>query len=65
MLTVTDQPSIGTPFISVNPRQEEMKALIDIYREVMRTQDLLHQVLARINTPWYIRLWNWLRQFAY
>lgn len=54
---------------SPKPR-DDTKALRDIYREIVRVQDMIADVDERLQaietvlrTPWYRRLTDWLRSF--
>jgi hypothetical protein len=77
VLSVTDYPVIGAPMIGVQsipdwieknvyPRApEEGKPLLDIYKEILRLQDMvadLDQKLEAMRVPWYRRFIAWIRR---
>jgi len=71
-LTVADQPSIGSPWIGLSapmPRrtdnaQPSMQPFVDIYSEILKIHDRLDKIEEMV-TPWYVKLWRKIEQWAH
>lgn len=66
ILTVSDMPTIGLSQISITgqkpevPPDDAMKALADIYKELLHLQDIIWDIHDRVHRP---TLWERIREW--